>query len=235
MRPMGFGEQKDNEKLKPLLVLCMHKTDLKRLSKDAAGADAVLVDSADIKKEELKALVGSSGGAVWGGGLKETGSGEVEKLKEAGFDFIAFNESNASGGVLENSNLGRILKLDVSLDESLLRTIGGLPVDSVLLGGDYLSQGHLKWQHLMLIKRFAGMLPQPIMVTIPNGLSDSELKALWDMGIDGFTLEIEKGGSLESLSCIRKKIDAIKWPQRHDKSKKGALLPGVGFGEETDE
>lgn len=236
VRPIGFGEQKAKEELKPLLVLCLRETSLKKLSKDTAGTDAILVDLAGIKKEELKALIGSSSGAIWGGWLEKAGSSEVKRVEEAGLDFIAFTEGSASGAILENSRLGRILKLDASLDEGLLKTVGGLPVDAVLISGDYLNQGHLEWHHLMLVKRFAGLLTQPLMVTIPEGLSDGELKALWNMGVDGFVLELKEGQYAEKLSRIRKQIDAIKWPRRHDKSKKGALLPGVSLGkEEIDE
>ena len=232
---MGFGEQKENGKLKPLLVLCLREVDLKELPQDKIGADAVIIGSAGIKKGELKAFIKSSTGATWGGWLKEAGSGEVKEAEEAGFDFIAFNENSASGSVLENSNLGRIIELDTSLDEGLFKTIGSLPVDAVLISGDYINERRFNWHNLMLLKRFAGMLPQPIVVTIPDSLSDSELKALWDMGVDGFALQLKEGKSLEILNQVIKQVDAIKWPRRHDKSKKGALLPGVGFSKETDE
>ncbi len=235
MRPMGFGEQKENEELKPLLVFYIHEPILKKLSEDFAGADAILLDLAGIKKEELKEFISSSGRVAWGSWLEETGSSQVKQAEEAGFDFIAFDEGSALGSILENGRLGRIIKLDASLDESLLKIVGGMPVDAVLLSGDYLGEECLKWHHLMLLKRFAGVLPQPLMVAIPENLGDSELKALWDMGVDGFTLELKEGRPVENLSRTRKQIDTIKWPRRHDKSKKGALLPGVGFDKETDE
>jgi len=234
VRPIGFGEQGENEELKPLLVLCVYGAGLKMLPEGITGADAVLVDSAAIKKEELKTLVSSSGGAIWGSWLKDTRGSEVKQAEQAGFDFIAFNGRSALGGVLDNSSLGRIIKLDASIDESLFKTIGSIPVDAVLVSGDYLSEGRFNWHHLMLFKRFAGMLPQPLMVTIPENLGDSELKALWDMGVDGFVLEAEKDLPIETLRRIRKQIDTIEWARRQDKNKKEALLPGVALGGETD-
>jgi hypothetical protein len=112
------------------------------------------------------------------------------------------------------------------MDDSLLRAINSLPVDAVMVA-DTFEGGALVWHELMIFQHLANILAKPPIINIPPNITEAELKALWEAGVDGVVVEASalKAGGLKKL------CDAIgKLPPR-SKRKRGkidALLPRTG-------
>ncbi|MFW6126053.1 MAG: hypothetical protein ACOC58_03005, partial [Chloroflexota bacterium] len=94
------------------------------------GAHAVLLTKTD------REVIGALADVPWGISLDEAGDEGFSELKALGCDFVLFEPDAAPPTVLSDGQLGKIVKLEPSLPDGLMRALGTLPVDAVLLGGD---------------------------------------------------------------------------------------------------
>ena len=113
------------------------------------------------------------------------------------------------------------------MDDRLLRAANDLPVDAVLAADTLGETGTLIWHHLMILRHLAVLIPKPLIVPVPAGISEAELKALWNAGIDGVLVEIDitKDENLKELHDIAVKLPPRSAPKR---GKIDALLPHFG-------
>ncbi|MBI2851875.1 MAG: hypothetical protein HYX84_02050 [Chloroflexi bacterium] len=157
----------------------------------------------------------------WGGWLKEAGVG-VPDLAGKGCDFIVF-PVHAPVEVIQGSQLGKILAVDASLGDGLLRVVNDLPVDAVFMtatAGD----DSLTWERLLLLQRFGNLLTKPLLAPISANVTSSELQALWEAGIDCVVIE---AAATEKLKNVRQTIDSMSFPLPRRREKAGALIPRI--------
>jgi hypothetical protein len=128
--------------------------------------------------------------------------------------------------MLQKEDVGKVLEVEPSLTEGLLRTLNELPADAVLIGSAQDGDSSLTWNHLMLFQRFAALLTKPLLISTPSNITDSELQALWDAGVDGIIIEVKAGQPAERLKELRQAIDKLT-PAPRKRGKVGALLPRV--------
>ena len=107
---------------------------------------------------------------VW---LSKGDAEEVEKSIKSGADFIILP---ANGEVLPpDKKIGKILQIEASITDVLLRTVSELPVDAVLLNEE--ENGLvLTWKRLMLIQRFSSLLDKPLLIEVLPSITDTELQ-----------------------------------------------------------
>src|SRR4030042_6371933 len=125
----------------------------------------------------------------------------MEKPVEAGYDFVVFPASSRVLATPQDDKVGKILQVESSLGEGLLRAVNDLPVDAVLAANAYEVGDSLAWHHLILFQRLANLLATPLLVPAPLNVTASELKALWEAGVDGVVVEagIESAEGLREL------------------------------------
>jgi hypothetical protein len=223
-QPMGFGRGKAaSPESKILLVASLARASAGNLAELVVGADAGLVSisgsGGDAKT--LKQCAAAVPGIPWGGWLK----GSSRSVKDSGCDFIVF-PAKIPLGVLEDTKAGRILEIEATLDEGLLRTVDELPVDGVLISAkeDGLS---VTWRQLMLFQRASRLLAKPLLVTVPPEVAAAELRMLWRAGVDGVVLEIAGSRAGGELGRLREAVDKLTFPSRAGRGKLGALLPKI--------
>jgi hypothetical protein len=153
-------------------------------------------------------------------------------MANVGCDFVVFPAANTSLAIPQGDEVGKILQVEASLSEGLLRTIDELPVDAVLIAGEQAEGYFLTWHHLMLFRRFASVLTKPLLVSIPSGVTANELQALWDAGVDGVIVAVGAGQPAGGLKGLRQAIDKLVFPSSRKRGKAEALLPYIG--RETD-
>ncbi len=212
---------------KMVLVARLTPDNVKGLSDKLTGADAGLITVSETARgvEVLEELCGDYGDIIWGCWLAGASRVAMEKLTGAGGDFIVFSALDTPLGIVEHGEGGRILEVDPSISEGLLRTANTLPVDAVLISEKENSGHPLNWQHLMLFRRFADLLIKPLLVTIPARISAKELGALWEAGVSGVVVEITAKTPADSLKKIGQAIDKLEAPTPRRKESLGALLP----------
>ena len=69
----------------------------------------------------------------WGLRLEDTSQEGTETIAQAGCDFVVFSANNTSLEILQNDEIGKVLQVEASFSEGLLRSIEVLPVDAVFM------------------------------------------------------------------------------------------------------
>jgi hypothetical protein len=225
-QPIGFkAGQPVSPKSKMLLVASLAQASVDSVADYVAGADAGLLRisrlGADIKVlQEYSEAVPD---IPWGGWLRDISQREMKQVKRIDCDFVVFPAANTSLAILQNDEVGKILEVEASLDEGLLRTIDGLPVDAVLIAGEQKEDYFLTCHHLMLFGRFANSLAKPVLVSVPSRVVANELRVLWEAGVDGVVVEAGVGG----LKELRQVVDGLTLPPQRRRRKVEALLPYI--------
>ena len=225
-QPMGFRvAQPTSPKPKLLLIASLTEVNIDGLADYVAGADGGLLPIH--QSSEAKALQKVSQAMPdipWGVWLRDSGQAEIKQLVEADCDFAVFPAAKTSLAILQNDAVGKILEVEASLSDGLLRAIDALPVDAVLISGELREDYFLTWHHLMLFQHFANLLTKPLLVSIPSNATANELQALWVAGVDGVIVEVEAG----RVSKLRQAIDKLTFPPQRKPRKAEALLPYIG-------
>ena len=229
-QPMGFKRALSPSKRGLKLVASLAQPDIGDLAERVAGADAVLIpiSRGGPGAKTLKKLCQYQADIAWGGWLKGAWREGIKRITAAGFDFVVFTADSAPLAVPEADDLGKILALEVSLDEGLLRAAAELPVGAVLTYGESLKVPFLTWRHLMLFQRFAGLAAKPLLVPVPSEITGNELRLLWEAGIDGVLIEVAaEGKPVGRIKELRQVIDGLSLSPRRQRGRTGALLPRI--------
>jgi len=226
---MGFRTaQPVSEKPKILLIASLAQANVSSLAGYAAGADAGLLRIPELSSgaRALKEISQAMSDIPWGGWLRNIGKEGIKQMVKAGCDFVVFPAANTSLTMLQDNEMGKILEVEASLSEGLLRAVNELPVDAVLIAGE-LEERFLTWHHLMLFQRFADLLTNPLLVSIPPNVTTNELQALWGTGVNGVVIEVGVGQPAERLKELRQTIDSLAFPSQRKRGKVKALLPYI--------
>jgi len=230
-KPIGFrAAQAVSAKPKILLIASWAQaSNIGRLAAYTTGADAVLITKIGSGTRTLQKIAQSISDIPWGLWLGDIGSKGIKPMAEAGGDFVVFPAS-AALALPEDDKVGKILQVEASLSEGLLKAVNELPVDAVLIASEPAGESLLTWHHLMLFHRFAGLLTKPLLVSTPLNTTADELQVLWKTGVDGVVVEVGIGQPAGRLKELCQTIDKLTFPSRQ-REKVAALLPRVA--EET--
>ena len=189
--------------------------------------DALLItlDSEDSK--ELSDNADSLEGLIWGVSAAGIDQERIASLKEAGCDFIVF-DSSASAAVLNDEDLGKIIRVDKDLSEGAAAAIHDLPIDGALLTADDLRLP-LSVQDLIDIESVRGMLGKPFMVDMPTDLSTPELEVIRDTGTAALAVDILS----KAVRELAERVDSLK-PKRQRSGRRDELTPSVPLGPSVD-
>ena len=229
-QPMGFrAAQGVSPKPKMLLVASLAQVDVSGVADYVAGADAGLLPVPKLSSgpKTIQKISQVVSGIPWGGWLRGVGGEGIKQMVKVGCDFVVFPAANTSLAMLQDDEVGKILQVEASLSDGLLRTIPGLPVDAVLIAGEQAKDYFLTWHHLMLFRRCASVLTKPLLVSIPSNVSANELQALWDAGVDGVVVTVGAGQPAGGLKGLRQAIDKLTFPASRKRGKTEALLPRI--------
>jgi len=234
-QPMGFrAARAGSPEPKILLVASLAQTGVSDVADYVAGADAGLLPISRLSSgaKTLQKISQVVPDIPWGVWLRGVEGEAVKQVVKVGCDFVVFPAANTSLAILQDDKVGKILQVETSLSEGLLRTIAELPVDAVLVAGEQAEGYFLTWHHLMLFRRFASLLTKPLLVSIPSNVAANELQALWNAGVDGVIVTVGAGQPAEGLKGLRQAIDKLTFPASRKQGKVEALLPQISS--ETD-
>lgn len=239
-KPLGFRVAKSaSEKPRMLLVVTLSPLAVSGLADFVVGADAGLLRAGKLSPaaKAIKEASQAMPDIPWGGWLKEIGKEGLKQLASAGGDFVVFPAANAPLTMLKNDGVGKILEIDASLSEGLLRTIESLPVDAVFVA-EREGERSLSWHHLMLFQYFSEVTARPLLVTVPTDVTGDELVALWEAGVVGVVVGVSAEKPAGEIKSLRETIDKLAFPPRRKRRKAEPLLPyisGAGAIEEEEE
>ena len=215
VQSMGFISVKSEQaRLRMQLVVDVaigkSKSQLKELDK----ADALLVPISAVDE----------GKTVLGGRLTKGDAEEVEKSIKAGVDFVVLP---ASGEVLpSDEKIGKILQIEASITDVLLRTVSALPVDAVLIKEEENGLG-LTWKRLMRIHRFSGLAGKPLLIEVLPTVTEIELQQIWEAGVSGIIVKTDAEQAEDVALNLRNIIDKLTFPSKRKQEKSMAIVPHI--------
>lgn len=196
---------------------------------DVEGADAVLLRpvKASLTAEVIQKTAELLGELPWGAYLEDGNDKKTATLVAAGCDFMVFPADSPIFTLPpDNDEVGTILQVESSMDDGLLRAVNNLVVDAILVA-DSFEGGSLIWHQLMVFRHLTNMITKPLLLPVPADVSETDLKALWDVGFDGVVVDTTriKPGGLQELRRLIDKLPA-RTTRKHGKAE--ALLPRSG-------
>ncbi len=192
-------------------------------AKEIDDADALILPASEVGVEK----------AIWGMWLSKGDIEEAEKSIKSGTDFIILP---ANGEVLPpDKKIAKILQIESSITDVLLRTVNELPLDAVLLSEDKGNGLSFTWKRLMLIQRFSSLLNKPLLIEVLPNVTDTELQQIWEAGVNGVIVTVDTEQSEAVSQNLRHIIDKLSFPSRRKKEKSLAILPRVESKQEEPE
>lgn len=225
---MGFKtKQSDTPKVKIQLVASLPQDKAGKLVEYVTGADAGLIriSKAGSVTETLQSVSQVVSDIPWGAWLSVSSKAEIEESIEASYDFIVFPAAGIPFAPFKDSEVGKILEIESSVSDSLLRTANILPVDAVLLSSKQAEDNVLTWENLMDFQRFSGVLTKPLLVPAPPEVTDDEILAIWEAGVNGLVINISSGDAQDTLKVLRQQIDELTFHLPRKSEKVEPLLP----------
>jgi len=229
-QPMGFRTARTAAGAARVLLIASLKIGATGSpTKLTEGANAVLLSPGKTRPTAaaIQKIAESLPDIPWGIYLDDNGDKQAAALVKAGCDFVILTAYGRISTAPQEEEVGRILQVESSMDDGLLRAVNDLPVDAVLVADTLEGSGSLVWHQLMIFQHLAHLISKPLIVPIPADINEEELKALWNAGADGVLVEADttKAGGLKEL-C--KAIDRLppRSPRKRDKME--AMLPRVG-------
>ncbi|MCX6003355.1 MAG: hypothetical protein NTX46_02845 [Chloroflexi bacterium] len=214
--PMGFKTAKtEQSRLKIQLVANIRGTKMKPLTKQLTAADALVLPMLEADVAEV----------IHGAWLTRGNTEEVDQSVRSGIDFVILP---TNGDILSpDKEIGKILQIEASITDVLLRTANELPIDAVLLSEGKENGLALTWQRLMLIQRFSSLLNKPLLIEVSANISSNELHRIWETGVSGIVVTVDGGQSEAVLQNLRKVIDGLPFPSQRKRESVMALLPRI--------
>lgn len=234
-RSIGFGSAR-REKVPPMVVIALVSgmdEETARLAIDGK-ADLILFDIKDPAGQAytLDGLASSQGRLPWGARLHKTEKDGIRRLREAGCDFVTLN-GEVAAHILEEENIGKVLELDSAVEDSLLRAVGRLGADALLLDVGK-TAGALTVNQTLGYHRLVGFGGRPSLAFAPQQVSDLEI--MRDAGIRGVVVDMS---GKDGEARLKELIEAVqKLPPssgKKAKSRNHALLPAVSVSQEDED
>lgn len=192
------------------------------------GACAGILDPAGLTGaaivKYLKTKVDIPVGLVLSGGKTGTGA----KPEGSDIDFVVFDANLPVKSLAGNEpeSVGRVLRLDMSIEAGLMRAVNGLhpAIEAVMLD---LRVPALTVEALMQCRRAADFSGQPVIALTGAGLAMAELTALREAGVK--CLVLPAGSSAAEIGSLIDDIHALPRPEKK-KDKRGiAIIPRMGL------
>ncbi len=219
-QPMGFRMGKASQgNPKMLLVACLEEGGGGSPSLSGAEAGLVAVSSVDGGAQAFK-KASAAEDMPWGVWLRGAGAAAAKKTDA---DFMVFPAAGTPLTAIKGGKMGKVLEVEASLSEGLMRTVDGLPVDAVLLVCD---EGNysITVAHLMLFRRCSDAIGKPVLLKAPAGLRADELRVLWEVGVCGIVVTAKA----TEISRLGRLIEKTTFSAAARRPSENAILPPLG-------
>jgi hypothetical protein len=212
-QPMGFRTANNVASRPRIQLVARVDGSFKTLASRLTSADALILPVFQQGNKDI----------IWGLQIDEGSVEEATQAKKAGADFVVFN---IGGTVLPpEPEIGKILKVDAAITDTMLRTLNELPLDAFLVEDKENGQT-FSWQRLILIHRFAGFFNKPLLISVPLTVTADELKIIWEAGVSGVAVDIGSEADATALKNLRQIINKLPFPVQK-KKKLTPTLPHI--------
>jgi hypothetical protein len=236
--PMGFFRSvQPCSKPRMLLVAWAALEDIEKLQPLLDRADAAVLASPKIPAAKtLKASVKSLCAIPVGLQIEADGA-NLKALDAAGVDFVAFAPEKIPLSSISEEKPGRVVSIPLDIEDSLVRTLNELPVDAIVINTS--DSSPLTFSDLMRLRRLGDWITRPLLAVVPLPITEAEIKALWDAGIDALAVSLCEENA-EAFKELRATLDGLTFTTKRKWMKPHAIVPVVrqeesAHAEEPDE
>jgi hypothetical protein len=227
---LGFRKSDEAESTPILIVASLTKMGTAEANAlVAAGVDAGIIGAKGLSAKSFGELVKTLGDTPLGLSVESSEKEAIGKSIDMGYDFVVFGLKTPLEAV-NRDGLGRVLKIEPSLEPGLVRAINGLPleIDGVLITGD---EPAITIERLLVYQRFTELLNKPLLVSLGSAITEDELSGLFQAGVNGLVLP--ETLSADVFAKLKKSASGLSRTARR-KTKAAALLPRVSGELETE-
>jgi len=220
---LGFRKSDEAESAPLLIVASLTKTGTAEANAlVAVGIDAGIISAKGLSAKSFGELARVLGDIPLGLSLESTEKEAIAKSIDLGCDFVVFGLKTPLEAV-NKEGLGRVLKIEPSLEPGLVRAINALPlsIDGVLVTGD---EPAITIERLLIYQRFTELLNKPLLVNLSSNVTADELSSLFEAGINGLVLP--EVLSADVFANLKKSASGLSRTAKR-KTKASALLPRV--------
>lgn len=225
-KPMGFKtSRRETSGPRPRLIArkVINDKDLPEL-KNIADAVLLVPEKSVPPVKTIKSITDALPKIPWGIYFVESEKSKISALIKTGCDFFIFPATSAVVGTQPDDDTGKIIEIEASLDDGLIRAVSSLPVDAALVTDSMDTQGPLTWHRLMIFRHITGMMSVPVLIQVSASVAEDDIKALWNAGADGMIIDVE-GEKPESLTALRAMLDKLPPRTSPGREQGDALLP----------
>ncbi|MCD6358367.1 MAG: hypothetical protein J7L90_00160 [Dehalococcoidia bacterium] len=195
----------------------------------AVGIGAILIN---IKlgrqtKTTLTKISKAARDIPWGISTTNIEAKQISMLLKAGCDFIVFDAATTPASLVEEENIGKILRIEQMTDNEPIEVVGQLPIDAIFIDNQELPNPSI--QHLMLCQYLSETTGKPLLFTTPLEADNKGLKSLHQYGVCGIVTKIRAGYSRDELQRIVLNINVPLTKSK--RAKTTALLPSTMMDE----
>ena len=126
-----------------------------------------------------------------------------------------------------DKKLGKIIQIEDTINDIMLRTVSDLPADAVLLIEDKENSLLLTWKRLMLIRRFAALSGKPLLIEVLPTVKETELQQIWEAGVSGVVVRTDAEQAESAAANLRQIIEKLTFPAKRKNEKNMAIVPAV--------
>jgi len=228
-QPLGFRPAQERYDKQMVLIAALTAVDSTLLAQlGKADVDAVLAHGRVLEGEEqaLEQFGRAAGDTPWGMWLEAVDESSAERLKKVGADFVFFEASAAPGALLQEEAIGKVLRVELPRDETLIGAVNEMSVDVIVVGVKK-DGAVLTVADLMRCQWLAAMVDRPLLVTSEGDFADNEVRSLWEAGVKGLVVQVKEKRSWKSLAAMSEAIKSL--PRKRKKHGRGrAVLPALG-------
>jgi hypothetical protein len=182
-------------------------------------ADAVLVQvgNGKLTAAAAKEVNDAVGGVPWGLAGAPDKAGGLPR----GCDFTVLPLTGLTAAAPAGEETGKLIEIEASLDDGLLRAVNDLPVDAVVAADALEESGPLTWHRLMILAHVRHLINKPVIVPAAADISEADVKSLWDAGFDGIMVT----APAERVAALADLIAALPPRTAPKKDKPNAVVP----------
>jgi hypothetical protein len=220
---LGFRKSDEAESAPLLIVASLTKTGTAEANAlVAVGIDAGIISAKGLSAKSFGELARVLGDIPLGLSLESTEKEAIAKSIDLGCDFVVFGLKTPLEAV-NKEGLGRVLKIEPSLEPGLVRAINALPlsIDGVLVTGD---EPVITIERLLNYQRFNELLNKPLLINLTSTITADELGSLFEAGVNGLVLP--EVLSADVFANLKKSASGLSRTTKR-KTKATALLPRV--------
>jgi|GEM_PF-6997564 len=208
---------------KPRMLLVLQSTD-----EDIAAqvdlvkkADALLLScNKAVTRKSIKAIEAMTSNIPMGLVVSNRNQRDVKAL----FDFLVISPADLLLAECNVSECGYVLSIPLDFPDSLARTVGDMPIESVFI--DIEMGKSLNLETLMFMKRLSSNISKPILLKVPVNIAESELALLWTAGVDAIVVQPGLNGE-NGFAKLRTTLDGMCLQPKRKRLKPHALVPLV--------